>query len=116
MKKTTFGQFAKKVNQIANNAAALDAKTDKDGKLTVPLSELLSDGFIKLHSTSNNLAEVLAHCGVQSVDDLIDTEKQVRVAQELGFASFDELRVSAAEFYLSGQLGVKVTRKPTKEA
>lgn len=103
---TGFDEVQKRLDKMAKRAAELDGKQQ-----TVPLSELLNDGFIAEHSSFASFDELLGASPFK-VDTREDFEAIPRaewdayIAANTSFESWEEMQHRAAADYTARQIGL----------
>ena len=75
------------------------------GERELPLSELLTDDFIRQHTDFQTLQEILDASGVKSAEEIKSEEFSKFVATHTQFSGWEEMLTAAAAGYYKRQLG-----------
>jgi len=87
---------------------------DLDGQHQIPFSDLFTDEFMLLNTEYCSISEMIEASGfsVQSSEDFAkipDDEWDSHVRRHSRFASWEEMKGSAVQLWISGQLGIQGT-------
>jgi hypothetical protein len=101
-----FDKVQRRLDDIAKRASELDGKQQ-----TVPLSELLNNGFIAEHSSFASFDELLAASPFkvatkEDFEAIPDAEWDTYITANTSFGSWEEMQRKAASEYLVKQIGL----------
>lgn len=97
-------EFQKELQNMQKSAQELE------GTQNIPLSELLSDSFMREHTNFSSLYEMFKQFGYselsqQEFDEIPEKEMDSKVSKSTCFESWSAMMEKAVEIYISNRLG-----------